>query len=271
MTGSVANSTDRRVPPSPREADDPASEAPPSETPVEAPQPRSIADTAYQAMAAEMVRAAGRSLAGLTALDADAGADTTSAVAAALTAAGADVVAHGPADHADGARLPFDDDSVEVTAGDVLLGAHADSRTRLAEMARVTRPGGLVLAVAYTEQPPEPTGAVVESVLARFGCEGVSLERSGNGRAATSAYAFGRLAEDAGLVEVRVLDRCAVARVSAHDVVDWRLGMPAVAPFMAGLSPHRREALRLAAWTALGAGKCLLQFPLLVMRAEVPG
>jgi hypothetical protein len=248
MSSSLVN-TGRRLPPQPRGTD-------------ESPAHHAVAVTAYEAMANELVRAAGRPLAGLSALDADGG----GAIASALTAAGARIVAHGPGDRAGGATLPPGDATVDVTAGDVLLGAHADSRTRLAEMARVTRPGGLVLAVAYTDHP-EPAGAVVESVLAGFGYDRPG--GTGDGRA-LNATVLGRSATAAGLTDVRVMDRCAVAKVAAHDVVDWRLSTPTVAPFVAGLSPTRREALRLAAWTALGAGKCLLQFPLLVMRAEKP-
>ena len=63
-----------------------------------------------------------------------------------------------------------------------------------------------------------------------------------------------------------MLDRVVTVRLTAGEALDWRLGMPALAPFVAGLPPDRRAALRAEGCAALGAASVTLRLPVLLLR-----
>jgi SAM-dependent methyltransferase len=264
---------------------------------------RSGPERVYAALARALVAAAGRPLDGLLARDAGTGGG---AVAGALAAAGAVVVgvdrapgqlrgtADGPAAGAgdsagaasaggtlgagrvpglvgDVTRLPVRAASVDVaTAGFVLnhLDRPADG---LRELARVTRPGGLVLTSTFFTGTVEPVKAVLESVVTGFGWTAPAwyehLKRVAEPQV-SDPVSLRRVAAAAGLAGA-VLERVVSVRLSAEQVVDWRLGMPSMAPFVAALPPRKRAALLAESWAALGAAPITLRLPVLLLRAPV--
>ena len=242
---------------------------------------RSGPDRVYEALARALVGAAGVPLAGRLALDAGTGGGS---VARCLAAAGAAVVgtdsAAGqlrggpdrvPAAAGDLRRLPVRSAAVDVaTAGFVLnhLDRPADG---LRELARVTRPGGLVLTSTFFTGTVEPVKAVVDSVATSYGWRPPAwyehLKRVAEPQVSDRA-ALRRVAAAADL-DATVREQIVTVRLSAGEALDWRLGMPALAPFVAGLPADRQAALRAEGWAALGAARLTLRLPVLLLRVAV--
>lgn len=113
---------------------------------------------------------------------------------------------------ADALRLPFGDGTFDAVASAFVLRNLVDLPAAFAEMARVLRPGGRIVALDITHPPPGPLGA-----LMRFGFEqGVTRlagALSGQGRAYRylpnslegypPANELSRLIEAAGAADVR--------------------------------------------------------------------
>ena len=101
---------------------------------------------------------------------------------AAMLARARDKAAGGDWLQADALRLPFDDGTFDAVASAFVLRNLVDLPAAFAEMARVLRPGGRIVALDITHPPPGPLGA-----LMRFGFEqGVTRlagALSGQGRA----------------------------------------------------------------------------------------
>ena len=237
----------------------------------------------YGQLARVLVGAAGTSLAGWRALDAGTGGG---AVARALVDAGATVVAadavpgplradaasRPPAVVADVTRLPVRDGAVDVAAAGFVLSHLVSPVDGLRELARVTRPGGLVLASAFATGPPEPVKATVEAVATRHGYVRPqwyeTLKQEAEPRMA-DAGAVRTAAEAAGLWPLVRCCRVSV-RLQPVEAVEWRLGMPALAGFVAGLPAPRRTALVADARAALGSGAVTVRLPVLLLRGAVP-
>ena len=212
----------------------------------------------YAALAAALLARSPVPLAGRTVLDVGAG---TGIASRALLRHGAAVVGvdvaegmlgHGrperpPGVVGDAAALPFGTSSVGGAVYACSLGHTAEPVAALREAARVVSRRGVVLAsfLAAGDDPPEK--ARVEAVLRRYGWarpvwydslkNGTELALATPDRAVACARA-------AGLVEARGTVAEVVVPMHATDVVAWRLGMPQVAPFVAGLDAARRRALR---------------------------
>ena len=101
---------------------------------------------------------------------------------AAMLSRARDKAAGGDWLQADALRLPFDDGTFDAVASAFVLRNLVDLPAAFAEMARVLRPGGRIVALDITHPPPGPLGA-----LMRFGFEqGVTRlagALSGQGRA----------------------------------------------------------------------------------------
>jgi SAM-dependent methyltransferase len=239
-------------------------------------------DRIYGRLAAASVDTLGGPLDGRLALDAGAG---TGAVTRALARRGARVVPVDlsasmlkaararPGAVADVRRLPFAGAAFDLAAAGFVLSHLPDPDTALAELARVTRSGGTVLATAFPAGRRHPVKVAVDEVLAATGYRDpdwyLDLKESGEVRIGTAA-ALAALAVGAGL-STPVVDEVAVdlAGLDAPALAAWRLGMAQVAPFVAGLGEERRQAL-VADATAAAAGAGGPQpLPILVLRGEI--
>jgi ubiquinone/menaquinone biosynthesis C-methylase UbiE len=202
---------------------------------------------AYGPMARHLVARAPCALEGALALDAGAG----SGVAGdALRAGGARVVAAdrefdmaaydaaaGPAVTADVTMLPFRNESFDVVTAAFVINHLPDPATGLAELRRVTRPGGAVLASTFSGDRSAAKFAVDE-VAAEYGfvppdwylgfrdtAQGFDDPESVERAVAAAGFSEWTVTEEA--VDVGLSDPA--------DVVRYRLGMPHLHRFAAGL------------------------------------
>jgi SAM-dependent methyltransferase len=130
----------------------------------------------------------------------------------------------------------------------------------LREAARVTRPGGVVLASAYAEDDTHPVKEAVESAASARGWRApdwyVEVRRDAVPRLATVQRVNG-VAEEAGLAARPGTFRVEAVRVpfpelSAPDLVAWRMGLAQMAPFVAALSSASQRELAADAIARLG-------------------
>jgi ubiquinone/menaquinone biosynthesis C-methylase UbiE len=203
----------------------------------------------YGPLAASLVRASPVALPGKVVLDLGSG---TGVVARAATAAGATVVAADcsfpmlaggsgrgwSAVVAEALTLPFGNDSFDVVTAGFLLN-HLLPAPALAELARVVRSGGAVMASTWSVERPDPVKTAIDGVLVAWGWEPPGWYTrmktevdpvSGHPRPLEDAAA------EAGLVEARsrVVDEDVGVR-DPGDVVAFRLAMPHIAPWFGQL------------------------------------
>ena len=153
--------------------------------------------------------------------------------------------------------LPLRAGCVDGAVAAFVLNHLSEPLAGLAELRRVTRAGGPVLATTFPTTP-HPVKTAVDEVLAARGLRAprwyVEL-RAGVGRTG-SAERLRALASAAGLsgVDVRLL-RLDLAGRDPAVLVAWRLGMAQTAPWLATLDPAARDRVRddaVAAVAALG-------------------
>jgi len=133
----------------------------------------------YRPLARALVAASPVALGGRLVLDVGSG---TGAVAEAAAASGARVVVadrtvsmvayqgteRWPAVAADALRLPFVDGAFDATLAGFLLN-HLAPAPALAELARVVRPGGAVLASTWAAERPDPVKTAIDAVITAWG------------------------------------------------------------------------------------------------------
>lgn len=194
------------------------------------------------------------------------------AVDAALGMLAHDRVHRPPAVAGDARTLPLRSGAVEAVVAAFSLNHLDDPAAGLAEAARVTRPGGAVVASAYAADDGHPVKQAVESALSARGWTPPPWYQR------LKAEAMPRLAtrercEEAAIAagldaQVHSL-RIRFARLSAHDLVAWRMGMAQHAAFLAELSPTERNAVSTEALRALGQGWPELERSILVLTAAL--
>jgi ubiquinone/menaquinone biosynthesis C-methylase UbiE len=209
---------------------------------------------AYGPMARHLVARTPQPLRGTLALDAGAG----SGVAGdALRAAGARVVAAdrefdmaaygaeaGPAVTADVIALPFRSESFDVATAAFVINHLSDPVAGLAELRRVTRPGGAVLASTFSGDRSAAKFAVDE-VAAGYGFVApdwyVGFRDTAEGFADPESVE--RAVAAAGFSEWTVTEESVdVGLVDPADVVRYRLGMPHLHRFASALADDVRDA-----------------------------
>lgn len=221
----------------------------------------------YRPLAAELLRSAPHPLAGRTVLDVGAG---TGLGSDALAAAGARVVAldlsldmlrwqcraRPPAVVGDVTRLPLRDAAVDDVFAAFVLNHLFDAAAGLAELRRVTRPGGALLASAFAASSRSAARDLVDEVAVAYGfavphwyveLKALAVPQLGSAPAMRAAVL------DAGLVDVEVAERTVdVGLRTAAELVDYRFGQAQYASWIGGLDPARRAAVRAAAIERLG-------------------
>ena len=239
----------------------------------------------YDRLAAELVSRSPVPLAGARVLDVGAG--TGAAGRAALAAGAGGVVAmdnavgmlaHGaaarpPAVAGDALALPFDAAAFDAAVAAFSLTHLPDPVRGLREMARVTRPGGAVLASAYADDDAHPVKQAVVAALGRRGwvpdqwCETLA---TGPPQLLATPAGFARTAAAAGLEADVARARVAFPDLAAADLVAWRLGLAQHAPFVATLLPAARHAVVRDALDQLGPHPPPLVRSVILLRAAVP-
>ncbi len=146
---------------------------------------------------------------------------------------------------ADLARLPFADGSFDVALAAFSLGHLTDPVPGLSALRRVA---SVLAASAFAQGWTHPAKDVVGQVLAAHGYrppDWYVAFKAGSERRIGDPDRLAALVSAGGYGSVAV-DRVEVATGLADpaDLVAWRLGMAHHAPFVAGLPPTEREALR---------------------------
>jgi len=218
----------------------------------------------FRPLARLLVASSPTPLAGRLVLDVGSG---TGSVAEAAQAAGARVVATDRSRAmvavqaarratlaADVIALPFRDGAFDAALAGFVLNHLAPGRA-LCEMARVLRPGGLVLASTWAGGAPDPVKSAIDEVLTRWGWvppgwyrEMMAEVLPVSGDAARLASA----AERAGLLEVTATARAEDLGVrDPRTVVAYRLAVAQVGPWVATLDAAARVELTRAAVEAV--------------------
>ncbi len=209
---------------------------------------------AYGPLARHLVDRASTPVSGALALDAGAG----SGVAGdALREGGARVVAAdrefdmarysaamGPAVTADVTALPFRDESFDVVAAAFVLNHVPDPAAGLTEMRRVTRPGGCVLASTFSGDRSLAKQAV-DVVAADYGFVAPDwyLGFRDSAQGFEDPESVTRAVAAAGFSDWSVTEEAVdVGFTDPADVVRYRLGMPHLHRFAAGLAEDVRRA-----------------------------
>jgi SAM-dependent methyltransferase len=241
----------------------------------------------YDRLAETVVAACPVPLPGRLVLDLGAG---TGAASRALLQAGADVVAvdnalgmllavagvasDEPGVAGDALALPLRSGSFGAVVAAFCLNHLSRPEDGVAEAARVTAPGGAVVVSAYAEDDDHPVKAAVEQAATRAGWTPAPWYQHLKVDAIPRLATAERMAEVAAAVpalgEARVTrHEIAFPDLGPSDLVDWRLGMAQVAPFVDGLDPADRARLSAAALAYLGQDPPPLVRRILILTAVV--
>jgi SAM-dependent methyltransferase len=239
----------------------------------------------YAPLARELVRRYPGPVAGRVILDAGAG---TGLVGAELARAGARPVAtdlspgmlrwrvaeRPPAVVADVTRLPFAGASVAGAVAAFLLNHLPRPQAGLDELARVTRPGGAVLASVYANVPGNGVRDVVDEAAVRAGFEVPAWYeelRTGRAPQVGTPESLGGAASRAGLEVLDVAEVPVDVGVhTAEDLVRYRFGQAQYTPWFAAMPPGRAAEVRAAAVAAARPVMTPYRPRVLLLVARVP-
>jgi SAM-dependent methyltransferase len=150
-------------------------------------------------------------------------------------------------------QMPFRSGSFDVATAAFVLNHLADPAVGLAELRRVVRPGGCVLASSFSIRRAAAKDTV-DATAAAFGWEPPPWYLALQARAATvgTVTQLADAARQAGLVEVHVTNtQIDVGLDDPALFARYRLGMPQLAGFVRELEPSRRRELLEAATAAV--------------------
>lgn len=191
-----------------------------------------------------------------------AGAGEIVAVDAALGMLAHDAAARPPAVAGEALALPFATSTFDAALAAFALNHLTEPAAGLHEMARVTRPGGVLLAASYAADDTHPVKDAVNGALSASGwvaepwytalqADAIPLLATPEGCAAAAH----RAGLDARVEAVRVT----LPDLDAADLVAWRLGMAQYGPFVTRLPPGDRRALVADAMNRLGEAPPLVR------------
>jgi ubiquinone/menaquinone biosynthesis C-methylase UbiE len=243
------------------------------------------AELVYRPIAAALVATSPHRLAGRTVLDAGAG---TGAASAALQRRGARVVAmdlsramlawdaasRPPCAVADIRALPLRAGSVDDVVAAFVLNHLADPVAGLAELARVTRPGGAVLAAVFANESRSASRDRIDAAASAAGWQAPAWYRELKAAAAPilgTADAMAAAAREAGLVQADAEERAVdVGVTEPRQLVRYRLGHPAFAAWLDAAGPERAAAVAAQAENAVGTAMAPYR-PLVVFLRALTG
>ena len=147
--------------------------------------------------------------------------------------------------------LPYDDDRFDATLAQLVVHFMRDPVAGLREMARVTRPGGVVAACVWDHAGRQGPVSAFWDVVREFdpGEQGEGL------LAGTERGQLGELLREAGLADVRESSLAVTTRFDSFE--DWwepyTFGVGPAGAYVTALDDGRREALRALAQQRLPA------------------
>jgi SAM-dependent methyltransferase len=239
----------------------------------------------YDRLAEVVVSRAPRSLVRAHVLDAGAG--TGAATRAALAAGAARVTAvdgafgmlahdarrRPPAAVADLRAAPFARATFDACIAAFSVNHLTDPAAGLREMARVVRPGGVLLVSAYAADDTHPAKAAVEAALAARGWAPEPWQDALRSDAVTrlaTLEACAAALHAAGLAGDVMPVRVPFPHLGVEELVAWRLGMAQHAPFVASLAPGEQRALIRDAVARVGPEVPTLVRSILILGAVTP-
>jgi SAM-dependent methyltransferase len=178
-----------------------------------------------------------------------------------------------PAACGDAAQLPFRGDTFDAVIAACVLNHVPDLDGALREVARVTRPGGVVAGSSFSTRQ-HPAKAAIDAELERAGYEPPPWYAAFKTEREPLTATAERLRDAAvrvGLVDVEAREvDVGLSGLDAEGLAAYRLGMAHVQPFLAGLAIEpRARLLRDAARAA--APTLATPMPLLVLSGRVTG
>jgi len=224
------------------------------------------AELVYRPIAAELITLCPHPLAGRTVLDAGAG---TGAASAALRTRHArtlaidlsagmlarNATARPPGAVADVLALPLADGSVDDAVAAFVLNHLTDPWSGFAELARVTRPGGVILAAAFSNRSHSQARDQIDAVAEAAGWRAPSWYAELKSSALPilgSSDGMTAAARAAGLADVRAEERPVDVGVSEPaQLVRYRLGHPAFACWLDAIGVVRAGAVATSAARAI--------------------
>lgn len=213
----------------------------------------------YRPIAGQLLATSPQPLTGRVVLDAGAG---TGVASTALVAMGARPIAidlsvdmlawnarrRPPAAAGDVTRLPLRDGAVDDTVAAFVYNHLNRPELALAEAARVTRPGGALLACVYANASRSTVRDALDQAARTEGWQTPSWYLELKTQATPllgSAENMARIAEQAGLIDVAVDERPVdVAVTEAEQLVDYRLGQAQFAAWLDELGAGPAEEVR---------------------------
>jgi SAM-dependent methyltransferase len=243
------------------------------------------AELVYGPIAAELVAMSPHPLGGRTVLDAGAG---TGAVSSALAARDAQVVAmdlsagmlawnaaaRPPCAVADIRALPLADGSVDDAIAAFVLNHLTDPGPGLAELARVTRPGGAVLAAVFSNDSRSQARDRIDALARAAGWQAPGWYAELKATATPvlgSRAAMAAVAGQAGLTGIRAEERPVdVGVTEPGQLVRYRLGHPVFAGWLDEIGPVRAAAFAAAAEQAVREDMQPYQPLVVFLSARVP-
>ena len=226
------------------------------------------AELVYRPIAAALVATSPHRLSGRTALDAGAG---TGAASAALRRCAANVLAldlspamlawqapaRPPCAVADIRALPLAACSVDDAVAAFVLNHLADPVAGLAELARVTRPGGAILAAVFASDSRSTVRDRVDAAARAAGWQPPGWYQEMKATAAPilgTPHAMATAARAAGITDVHAEERLVdVGMTEPAQLVRYRLGNAAFAAWLDAIGPERAAMVAAQAEIAVGA------------------
>jgi SAM-dependent methyltransferase len=221
----------------------------------------------YGPIAAALVATSPHRLSGHTVLDAGAG---TGAASAALRRCAAQVLAmdlspamlawqaarRPPCAVADVRKLPLSAGSVDDAVAAFVLNHLLDPQDGLAELARVTRPGGAILAAVFANESRSAARDRIDATAGAVGWHAPAWYREMKATAAPilgTADAMAAAARAAGLADVHAEERQVdVGITEPGQLVRYRLGHPTFAAWLDAIGPERAADVAAEAERAVG-------------------